>query len=1178
VKRFAFAVLLLLAAAVQGGQLVVSSLPDTVNQTSHSAALWDTITIAGTKLTSTTNGVLFANSTHHWLLLLATDTVIFGTDSTYRPSVYSGARGIDVGSNCHDITIKGGYILHQPANVSAGYDGPFVWADTVNAYNLCIDAGYASYNILVDSVKEARVRGYNSHVMAGGQKMIRVNACRFFNDCYAYSSRELFLACCIKVEASDLDLLAGEYHYRITNSYLEDNAHAAVYANSNNAARYTVVQLDGDTIKVDSRNRRYTTYSGTGASSTNAYGVQFTYGGPGSYINNCVITSGTSHSGGRGIQLVSANGTQANLIVISYNKISCHEGLNVEFGTLYYGCGVKIRQDCKGVWLHHNAIAWTGDITQTVGAAYQPKGEALMYQMGFDVGSPFGGPYYVTIENNACSTFAVTNVNNSNYELAAVAFESGWYLDPTVVYRNNKTYSMQENYITGQYDGGGNHLRMTGDSCYSNVASLLPHRLTFNISDYRGAIDNWATDFYYGTGTSPTSVGYYFQGQATSSGAQNITIKRTVPVKIIDLNGNPLSGATVSIQNAYLQSWSLGTTGGSGTVSRAMTYQYSSRAGDSSAFNPQTITVTRTNLLGVVESQTKRITVSSATDTVYIPMSQVDNVVANRDYGAASTWATLGIPREQVAWYKGDTLVFISNGTNRVNQWGSGTITAFTNGTVWNYDHNHMELRNDTLWVFGRRMATYGGNPSYIPPSGAVGSDTCWVNLWRVSGATPTLLASGVVGTGTGWGNRYDINMIFTGAHIGTSSNMIGIMRFGGNASTSGNIMWYSSANNGLTWTYRGQIASPMVQNVQVRFDIDRIFAGTAWVDLANQLWVNIFSYGSNPQRFYSATYEGTTWSSAITMTDPQTYSASPTTPCWQRCISTQTDTLGWYHVAWTDNANPSHILHAYRKPGAATWYQDTVETMGWQMPGAEAYTAFSLNEKHNRLTLLYTRRLSATANNNAAVVRQWSNPAEMWGPGQQIGTATGVIAMAGSQSIPKTVDSCRSAFLYTSGTRAYILSLIDTTAGAAPPEQPIDTIIRIADAFANEGDSMAFSITLSPALSGNVTYNYATIGGGLPWGTAIDCHPPVTPTSVYWSEMGTRTILAGATTDQIKIRTCRDGYVNPDLWFSMILSGFSIAGVRNASTDSLAIGTVINIDTLVTPSQPGKKVFGTKK
>ena len=68
------------------GQLVITSLPYTVNQSSHSASIWDTITIQGTRLTSRNNGIIFSASTHHWLVLLANDTIAFGTDSTYRPA------------------------------------------------------------------------------------------------------------------------------------------------------------------------------------------------------------------------------------------------------------------------------------------------------------------------------------------------------------------------------------------------------------------------------------------------------------------------------------------------------------------------------------------------------------------------------------------------------------------------------------------------------------------------------------------------------------------------------------------------------------------------------------------------------------------------------------------------------------------------------------------------------------------------------------------------------------------------------------------------------------------------------------------------------------------------------------------------------------------------------------
>ncbi len=587
------ALVLLSGAAVHAGQLVVTSLPYTVNQSSHSASTWDTVTISGTRLTSSRDGIIFAASTHHWLLLLANDTIVFGTDSTYRPGTSTGARGIDFNSYAHDITVKGGYILHQPANVTSD-ETVFRTQDTVNAYNLCIDGGYGTYNLLIDSVKEARVRGYNSHVMSGGLKMVTVRASRFFNDCYAYSSRELFLACCIKIEGNAAELTTGEFHYRILNSYLEDNAHAAVYAAGSTSSTYCVVQMDGDTVKVDSRNRRYTSYSGTGASNVNAYGIQFTYGGPGSYIKNCVITSGTRYHGGRGIQFVRSKGTQSNQIEIAYNRVDVHEGLNVEFGTLYYGCAVKIRQNSAGVWLHHNAIIYTADTTQTVGRAYQPKGEALMYQMGFDEGGAYTGPYYITIENNACSTKVLTNVNDPDYELSTIDFETCEYSDNTVIYRNNKMYSSGNHvYNFGQYDGGGSHVRMSGDTVIINQNSAINPKWTFNPGDYRGAYDNWATDFTYSPSTADTSITHEFQNNTTGSGTQNITLKQTVSIYVKGSNGLPVVNASVSVRNAYNQTVLSGVTNNGGRLSGVVSYWYEVRSGtDSTSFNNFTSTAT----------------------------------------------------------------------------------------------------------------------------------------------------------------------------------------------------------------------------------------------------------------------------------------------------------------------------------------------------------------------------------------------------------------------------------------------------------------------------------------------------------------------------------------------------------------------------------------------------------
>ena len=77
--------LLLLAGSAFGGMHVVTSLPYSIGESSHSADAVDTIEIAGTKLSSGTNGIKLYGEYHDpirdWVINLGTDTIEFASDS-----------------------------------------------------------------------------------------------------------------------------------------------------------------------------------------------------------------------------------------------------------------------------------------------------------------------------------------------------------------------------------------------------------------------------------------------------------------------------------------------------------------------------------------------------------------------------------------------------------------------------------------------------------------------------------------------------------------------------------------------------------------------------------------------------------------------------------------------------------------------------------------------------------------------------------------------------------------------------------------------------------------------------------------------------------------------------------------------------------------------------------------
>jgi hypothetical protein len=179
---------------------------------------------------------------------------------------------------------------------------------------------------------------------------------------------------------------------------------------------------------------------------------------------------------------------------------------------------------------------------------------------------------------------------------------------------------------------------------------------------------------------------------------------------------------------------------------------------------------------------------------------------------------------------------------------------------------------------------------------------------------------------------------------------------------------------------------------------------------------------------------------------------------------------------------------------------------------------------------------------------------------------------MSGCLPVQKSINRDYGMCVYSAGvtSRRFYLNMVRDETATDPPTTPstIDTTFVISNASANEGDSISFPYELYPALTDNFTFSFATYENG----TAYDCTSLSGNKRTYKARTGSVTILAGSTSGVLKIGTCHDTYDNPSLWFTLNTYGFSIPAVRNALTDSIAVGTILDIDVPVTPSTGGDK------
>ena len=142
-----------------------------------------------------------------------------------------------------------------------------------------------------------------------------------------------------------------------------------------------------------------------------------------------------------------------------------------------------------------------------------------------------------------------------------------------------------------------------------------------------------------------------------------------------------------------------------------------------------------------------------------------------------------------------------------------------------------------------------------------------------------------------------------------------------------------------------------------------------------------------------------------------------------------------------------------------------------------------------------------------------------------------------------------------------FSLTVLDDDVVSLQAEQAMPTI-SIADASANEGDEMTFTVSVSPAHTSDITVDYETIDG-----TAVS-HADVND---YTHQGGSLTIPAGQSSVTITVQTTEDTDIEIDDQFTVNLSNPS----DGAMGDGTAIGTITNHDSGETGKQAWTTVDG---
>jgi photosystem II stability/assembly factor-like uncharacterized protein len=699
-----------------------------------------------------------------------------------------------------------------------------------------------------------------------------------------------------------------------------------------------VVQIDSNRITVDSRNNRYTTYSGSEASNTNAYGISTTYLNGGSRISYNTIRSGSSYLGGRGIMCVAAtgmanDGIHTNLINISHNNISIHEGFNVEFGTLYYTTAFRLRQNCRGVMVDHNSFVTVSDTITSVGVhgkAYGNRSSTATYEMTFSATDPDLAPWYITYKNNACSALVINQTSGKPFEVAAFDFEltnvASNAIDSTVIMDSNTYYSEGTEVLRfGQYDGQGAYMLVTNGTFHLVQNDITP-KGTFNLSDPYGAVGNVIRDGVYKGIARSDSLGiiYYYQGQPTTANANNdIAIERTTNVFVRGTNGRPVNNAVVTFTNAYGQSLGSLTTNANGRVTKVLRFghYFHTTPRDSVLYNLHSFAAqkgavnTTVNYSVTDSTYSDTITLNTYGDGQWAGLEDIVDYSTQLDTGSNSNMRFfIRGPKRQVAGLNLTRTVLVFRGLTATYASRYSTFQYYADGVAG----NKMNISNTADEVPEDAICVTQTDTALVPANfgGSTSPYTASFPTYAVDVAvtTPVEVAKTYV--------PVPYQGISVPTPIGGNSALMEIRGGSGAPNQNQDLRYTITTNGGVTWSAPAIISTGFPREVRSGAEPWGFNTGKAVVVA---MTANGTPTLSSPPLLRMWSYNGTSWSTYDSVN--LVYAGRQIYPHREYGFAVTPDSV--IHIVMSDtsaSANNSRIVDVYKKIGSAA------SGLGWRM------------------------------------------------------------------------------------------------------------------------------------------------------------------------------------------------------------------------------------------------------
>lgn len=564
---FAITVLLLMALPVAGAEYVISSLPYTIS--GHSGDQIDIYRLSG-NLSASTSGITIS-SVSNVILDLGSDTLFYGTSGSDNCTGIN-FRGSSWSSHPHNVTVTGGAVIHSPGSSTP---------DRCRAMDL------NGWENVVENV-DMTVEGTNGKIITGGGPNFwgfTIRDCNLRSNVHSFDRRDLYDAAAVHIAdcrgttngylpsytGNPVDLV----HVTIDNCTIETAPHAGIvlYGRAEDGD-YVVARLLNNHITIDARNDFYSYPSGNLYHGTaNAYGVVTTYLCGRSEISNNVIRSGTNYGGGRGLYFATTRRDIADTIKVYDNDIDIHQGPGDYYRPMP-AHGIRIRQTSIS-YLHIKGNTVTARADYNTATAHT---DVVAHAIRW---SPTQGTSTNNvIENN---TFRAISDGNSQMDgvCAAVVFDQAVVGQSGLIFRNNRLESTGSIYKWGEGNGGADGWLFQGDTLAFIQPTANPR--TFDVGHLGNnwdCSDNVVRDAVYLNGTADDDI------YLSNGGDLELTIERTLNIRVLGNNDLTVSNADVSITNNYGNVVATGRTDDDGEFSAPVAYRYESRThGDSTNFN-----------------------------------------------------------------------------------------------------------------------------------------------------------------------------------------------------------------------------------------------------------------------------------------------------------------------------------------------------------------------------------------------------------------------------------------------------------------------------------------------------------------------------------------------------------------------------------------------------------------